>query len=305
MNLLRTKESRFNQLKDYPFKSHYSDIEGIRIHYLDVGPGDAPVILLLHGVPSWSYLYREMIPILANAEFRVIAPDIAGFGKSDKPTGRDWHSLSNHSDIIGKLTKDLNLKNVFLFGQDWGSMIGLRVAMSDMDRYSGIIISNGGLPNGKEKKPLTFKLWMLFSKFSPWLPIDLIINAGSIKKLSKEEKKAYRAPFPKAKYKTGPRILPVKVPIRIKDKEAKLNVLAWEKLSKWEKPFLTIFGDSDPITKGWDKKFQSIIPGAFNQNHQTLNAGHFIQEDAGLALAEIIITFIRDNTINNSINNKL
>ncbi len=184
-------------------------------------------------------------------------------------------------------------------------MIGLRVAMNDPDRYAGIIISNGGLPTGKEKKPLIFKLWVLFSKFSPWLPVDLIINTGSIKKLSKEEKRAYKAPFPKARYKTGPRTLPGKVPIRINKQEAKLNDLTWEKLSKWKKPFLTIFGDSDPITRGWEKIFHSIIPGAAAQNHQILKAGHFIQEDAALALAKIIITFIRDTNTINPVYNKL
>ena len=295
MDVLRTHESRFLNLKDYPFQSHYLELDGIRMHYLDEGPDDSMVILLLHGVPTWSYLYRKMIHPLVLAGLRVIAPDLAGFGKSDKPLDPDWHSLTNHTDVIIQFVTELKLKNITLFGQDWGSMIGLRAAMQDQDRYSGIIISNGGLPTGSEKKPVAFKLWSLFTRFSPFLPIGSIVNAGSKTNLSSRIKKAYRAPFPGSQYKKGIRFLPHKMPIGRDNQEIRANINAWEQLAKWTKPFLTVYGDADPITRGWDKKFQMHIPGAQNQKHQLLKAGHFIQEDAALGLAEIIITFIRNN----------
>ena len=179
--------------------------------------------------------------------------------------------------------------------QDWGSMIGLRVASEQNDSFARIVLSNGGLPTGIEKPPLSFLFWKFFVRFSPFLPIGEIVNYGSTRKLSKNERRAYLAPFPSAEFKTGPRILPRRLPLSQKNPDAELNRRAWKILSNWEKPFLTVFSDSDPITRGLEKKFQKVVPGARNQNHTILHAGHFIQEDAGLDLAEIIISFIQDN----------
>lgn len=304
MNVIRTHENRFLKLQDYPFQSHYFEMDGIRMHYLDEGNNDSLVILLLHGVPTWSYLYREIIPVLSDKGFRVIAPDLAGFGKSDKPLDSDWHNLTNHTRLITELVRRLELSNIVLFGQDWGSMIGLRAAMMDQDKYSGIIISNGGLPIGSEKKPFAFWIWNLFAKYSPWLPIGLIVNTGCKTKLSSSTRKSYKAPFPRPAYKKGVRALPKKVPSNKNSPEVRKNIESWDKLLVWTKPFLTVYGDSDPITRGWDKKFQTTIPGAQNQKHRILKAGHFIQEDEGLALAEIIITFIQDNKSKISISAK-
>ncbi len=292
MEYNRTEEIRFQRIVDYPFASHYVDIDGLRVHYLDEGNKDSLPVLLLHGVPTWSYLYRHMIPFLANAGFRVIVPDLAGFGKSDKPKDAKWHTLLNHVTSIKRLISELDLRDITLFGQDWGSMIGLRAATEDADRFAGIVISNGGLPTGKEKPPFLFILWKLFARFSPCLPIGRLVSYGSIRNLSKMERKAYRAPFPSAGFKNGIRVLPQRVQVAAKDPDAVLNEKAWQVLSQWKKPFLTVYGDKDPITRGWEKRFQNMIPGAIGQNHRILHAGHFIQEDAGIELAEIIITFI-------------
>ncbi len=294
MDYYRVNDTCFQNLYEYPFSSHYIDIEGLRVHYLDEGPMDSKPVLLLHGVPTWSYLYRYLIPVLTAAGYRVIAPDLLGFGKSDKPADPNWHSLSAHVNCIRDLITHLDLRDITLFGQDWGSMIGLRVAVEISDRFEGIIISNGGLPTGVEKSSLLFRLWKCFASISPWFPVDKIVGLGCINKLSKEAKKAYRAPFPSAKFKLGPRKLPGRVPISKTDQEAELNRQAWQVLSRWTKPFLTVYGDSDPITRAWEVKFQEMIPGAKHQNHKILHAGHFIQEDAGLELAKIIITFIRN-----------
>ncbi len=294
MEYYRVEESHFKNLYEYPFLSHYIDIEGLRVHYLDEGPEDSKPVLLLHGVPTWSYLYRHIIPVLSTSGFRVIVPDLIGFGKSDKPAHIKWHSLQAHVSWISKLISLLDLREITLFGQDWGSMIGLRVAVEQPDRFAGIIISNGGLPTGLEKPPLSFRIWKFFVMYSPWFPIDQIVNFGSLTKLSTEEKRAYRAPFPGSKFKAGPRTLPGKVPVTRENPDAELNRQAWISLGNWKKPFLTVFGDADPITRGLDLKFAEMIPGAIGQNHLVLHAGHFIQEDLGPELAEIIVKFIRD-----------
>jgi len=302
MEYYRVLESRFHLICDYPFESNYIDVEGLRIHYIDEGPRTSKPILLLHGVPTWSFLYRDIIPELSAAGYRVLAPDLAGFGKSDKPADPSWHSLSAHVRIIKSIISVLDLQEITLFGQDWGSMIGLRVAVEEADRFAGIIISNGGLPGRQEKIPVAFIIWRMFARFSPWFPIDRIVNLGCLTRLPKNARKAYRAPFPGSKYKIGPRILPRRVPLSVKNPDTELNRKAWELLSKWNKPFLTVFGDADPITRAWGKKLRLEIPGAKGQDHRVLRAGHFIQDDAGPELAEIIINFVgrldeQENTI--------
>ncbi|MEI6049078.1 MAG: haloalkane dehalogenase [Bacteroidota bacterium] len=291
MRILHTPEYRFNDLKDFPYKPHFVNVNGIMMHYLDEGPNNSTPVLLLHGVPTWSYLYRNMIDKTADAGNRVIVPDMIGFGKSDKPEKRCDHSYKSHIEWIKIFINLLGLKNIVLFGQDWGSLIGLRIAVEQPDRFAGIIISNGMLPTGEQKMHFTFKLWKIFARYSPVLPVDLVISAGIKGTLDKEEKRAYRAPFPSSKYMAGIRAMPKHVPVSFNDPEAKANREAWIKLCKWNKPFLTAFSNGDPITHGGDKYLQDRIPGAAGQNHITLNGGHFIQEERAKELSDIIIRF--------------
>jgi haloalkane dehalogenase len=262
------------------------------MHYLDEGPADANPVLLLHGVPTWSYLYRKMINKIAGAGNRVIVPDMIGFGRSDKPTNKSDHTYYSHIEWIRSFIEFLDLKNIILFGQDWGSLIGLRIVADQPGLFAGIIISNGMLPTGEQKMHFKFKLWRFIAQFSPILSAGLVVSAGIKGRLSKEEKRAYEAPFPSSKYKAGIRAMPKQVPVSFNDPEALANRQTWIELAKWNKPFLTVFSDGDPITRGGDNYIQSKIPGSKNQNHVTLNGGHFIQEDRAEELAGIIISFI-------------
>ena len=298
MRLLRTPDKRFENLPDYPFKPNYLNVDEIRIHYIDEGPEDAEVILLMHGEPSWSYLYRYMIPILVDAGFRTLAPDLVGFGRSDKPTEKSDHTYGKHVDWMSKWVKLLNLKNITLFCQDWGSLIGLRVAIENSERFRRIVLSNGGLPTGEEKMSRAFFEWQEFSKTSPKFYIGKIIQGATTTKLPRNILKAYEAPFPDDSFKAGARIMPSLVPTTKDDPEHEANKKAWQKFFKWEKPFLTAFSDSDPITRGGDRFWQEKIPGAQGQNHTTIKgAGHFVQEDKGPELANLVIKFIRKNPI--------
>ncbi|MFX1324545.1 MAG: haloalkane dehalogenase [Promethearchaeota archaeon] len=296
MELLRTPDDRFENLPDFPFDPHYKEIDKIRIHYVDEGPKDAEVILLMHGEPSWSYLYRHMIPILVKAGFRTIAPDLVGFGRSDKPTKKEDHTYAKHVKWMTDLVKDLDLTNITLFCQDWGSLIGLRVVIENQERFQRIVLSNGGLPTGEQGMTEAFLTWRKFSRESPKFDVGRLIQGATIKQLTKEEQYAYDAPFPDDSYKAGVRILPSLVPISTDDPEHKANKKAGAQFRKWEKPFLTAFSDSDPVTRGGDRYWQQNIPGAKGQNHTTVeNAGHFLQEDKGPELANIIIDFIKIN----------
>ncbi|MFW9875941.1 MAG: haloalkane dehalogenase [Candidatus Thorarchaeota archaeon] len=296
MKLLRTPAEEFQNLPDFPYKPHYIEVDGIRIHYVDEGPKDAEVILLMHGEPSWCFLYRHMIPILMKAGFRTVAPDLVGFGRSDKPTEMEDHTYAKHVRWMTALVKSLDLKKINLFCQDWGSLIGLRVAIKNQERFARIILSNGGLPTGKQPMTEAFKRWRKFSRESLVFPVGQIIQSGTTTKLSREVRNAYDVPFPDDMYKAGARILPSLVPISADDPEHKANKKAFEELGKWEKPFLTAFSDSDPVTRGGDRFWQQYIPGAKGQNHTTIkDAGHFVQEDKGPELAKLIIDFIKNN----------
>ena len=296
MKLLRTPDECFKNLPDYPFEPNYLNIDGIRIHYVDEGTKDAEVVLLMHGEPSWSYLYRHMIPILVRAGYRTIAPDLVGFGRSDKPTEKEDHTYCKHVSWISKWVNMLDLKRITLFCQDWGSLIGLRVAIENQERFNRIVLSNGGLPTGEQKMGKAFLDWQHFSKTSPKFDVGNLIQSATVNNLPKDVLKAYDAPFPDDTFKAGARILPSLVPTSKDDPEHEANKKAWEEFFKWNKPFLTAFSDSDPITRGGDKFFQKNIPGARGQNHTTIkDAGHFVQEDKGPELANLIIEFIEKN----------
>ncbi|MBA55871.1 MAG: haloalkane dehalogenase [Pseudomonadales bacterium] len=290
MEYLRTPESRFDRLADYPFDSHYLEVgtNGMRMHYLDEGSADADPVLMLHGEPSWSYLYRHMIPVVAAAGHRVIAPDLIGFGKSDKPTKLEDYSYQSHMDWMLTFVETLDLRNITLVCQDWGSLIGLRLAAEQESRFKAIVVGNGMLPTGDLKVPAAFQLWKNFALYSPWFPIARIINSGTFKTLGPEERKAYDAPFPSAKYKAGARAFPRLVPVTPDNPAAEANRAAWQVLERWNKPFLTTFSNGDPITRGGDKFLQERIPGAKGQPHQTLVGGHFLQEDSPVPFARAI-----------------
>ncbi len=293
MKTVRTPDERFVDLRGYDFAPHYVEIDGMRVHYVDEGPGDAAPVLLLHGEPSWSYLYRKMIPPIAAAGHRVIAPDLVGFGKSDKPVSPSDYSYASHVDWMRQFIETLDLNNTTLFCQDWGSLIGLRVAAENENRFARIALGNGFLPTGDEEFPHAFKIWRAFARWSPWFPIGRIIQSGTINELSKEEMAAYDAPFPSAKYKAGARAFPRLVPTTPDNPASDANRRAWDVFKRWEKPFLTTFSNRDPITRGGAHPFQEKVPGARNLEHVKIrNAGHFLQEDKGDELAEALIKFI-------------
>jgi haloalkane dehalogenase len=288
MDALRTPDERFDRLLDYPFEPHYRDIDGLRMHYLDEGPAHARPVLMMHGEPSWSYLYRHMIPICAAAGHRVIAPDLIGFGKSDKPANINDYSYQQHMDWMQNFLDQTGLEDITLVCQDWGSLLGLRLAAENPDRFRAIVLGNGMLPTGDQPMPKAFKLWKNFAVYSPWFPIARIIATGSFRKLGPDEKRAYDAPFPDKKYKAGARAFPKLVPATPNDPATDANRAAWKVLEKWDKPFLTTFSNGDPVTRGGDRYIQSRVPGAKGQPHVTLTGGHFLQEDSPVQFANAV-----------------
>lgn len=294
---VRTPDSRFEGLPDYDFAPHYVDIDGMRMHYVDEGPRDGGVVLLLHGEPSWSYLYRHMIPPLRDAGLRVIAPDLIGFGKSDKPTRKSDYSYAGHVGWMTAFLEALDLSGINLFCQDWGSLIGLRVAAENEHRFARIALGNGALPTGDQAIPKAFKIWRTFALYSPWFPIGRILQMGTVEELSAAEVAAYDAPFPSARYKAGARAFPKLVPTTPDDPARDANRAAWDIFRQWSKPFLTTFSNRDPIMRGGEKVWQDSVPGAQGQEHVIIrNAGHFLQDDKGPELAEVLIRFIARGT---------
>jgi len=294
MPALRTPDARFDNLPYYDFAPHFVEVEGLRMHFVDEGPRDGPVVLLLHGEPSWSYLYRHMIPPLRDAGMRVIAPDLIGFGKSDKPARKRDYSYARHVGWMTAFVEALDLEDVTLFCQDWGSLIGLRVAAENERRFARIALGNGGLPTGEQAAPSAFRIWRAFARLSPWFPIGRIVQSGTVRTLSEGEVAAYDAPFPSRHFKAGARAFPLLVPVSPDDPAVAANRAAWDVFRRWEKPFLTTFSNRDPITRGLEKPWQQRVPGAAGVEHVKIrNAGHFLQEDKGSELAGILLGFIR------------
>ena len=296
MKSLRTPDEQFADLDGYRFAPNYvdiSDTEGdtLRVHYLDEGPADGPVVLCMHGEPSWSYLYRKMIPLLVDAGLRVIAPDLVGFGKSDKPTEKSDYTYARHVAWMQEAIVDhLDLNDATFFGQDWGGLVGLRLVAENPERFARVIIGNTGLPTGEHPPSEAFMQWQKFSQESPVFPIGQILNGATITELSEAEIAAYDAPFPDETYKEGARIFPSLVPTSVDDPAREANLAAWDVFKAWEKPFICCFSDSDPVTAGGDKPFLALVPGAAGQAHVTVeNAHHFFQEDGAPQLARIVI----------------
>lgn len=293
MKVLRTPDSAFAAIRDFPFAPHYLEItdpdEGtkLRVHYVDEGPRDAPVVLMTHGEPSWCYLYRHMIGPVVAAGFRVVAPDLIGFGKSDKPTKKTDYSYARHVGWMRQWIEALDLTRMTLVCQDWGSLIGLRLVAEMPDRFAGVALSNGGLPEGGSP-PRAFAIWRAFSKWSPVFPIGRIVNVGAKRALSSAEIAAYDAPFPDSSYKAGARIFPSFVPfennVAIPDQKR-----AWQVFEQWHKPFLCCFSDGDPVTRGGEARFIGRVPGTKGQPHCTLHGGHFIQENDPQGFVDCIL----------------
>ena len=295
-DFVRTDESAFANIPDFPYLPRYTDVAGLRIAFIDEGPREAPVVLLMHGEPTWSFLYRKMIPVLLQAGFRVIAPDLVGFGRSDKPTRKGDYSYRNHVQWMSAWLEANDLTSITLFCQDWGSLIGLRMVAEMPDRFARIALSNGGLPTGKEKIPKAFHIWRAFAMYSPWFPIGKIVRFGCAQGLSDEAVAAYDAPYPNSRYKVGARVFPTLVPIDPSDPAREANERAWDMYKAWTKPFITLFATRDPVTKGGERMWQKLVPGAANQNHTKIRgAGHFVQEDKGEEVAQALVAFIRAN----------
>lgn len=311
--VLRTPDAHFESLKDYPFEPNYMEVNGLRVHYLDEGPEDGAPILLIHGEPTWSYLFRKMIPVFTAAGHRVIAPDLIGFGKSDKLMYESDYSYRFHVDVMGELVSRLDLQEVTFFGQDWGGLIGLRVVGADPDRFARVVVSNTGMPAAggiqgwigyplfklmvwwqgevtleELRSEVTFPRWVAYSYHVEDLPVGELMGfmgAGD------EVVRAYEAPFPDGRYKAAVQIMPYLVPSQLRENEK-----VWRDVyEQWDKPFLIAFTDSDPVTRGGEKVFMDRVPNAINVTIK--GAGHFVQEDAGPELAAMINDFIEGKDV--------
>ncbi|NIQ36992.1 MAG: alpha/beta fold hydrolase [Proteobacteria bacterium] len=293
MNVLRTPDECFVDLPDYPFQPHYTEVEGLRIHHIAEGPVDADSVLLMHGEPTWSFLYRHMIPILVAAGHRAIAPDLVGFGRSDKPAMQADCTYQRHVDWMGGWLETNEFCDITLVRQDWGSLIGLRLAAEHPDRFARIVVANGFLPTGDRPVPLAFRLWRAFARWTPWFPVGRIVSFGCSGTLGRDVIAGYNVPFPDRSFKKGARAFPMLVPARPDDPASPANRRAWEVLRQWKKPLLTAFSDGDPVFRGADRVLQKLVPGAAGQAHTTIQgAGHFLQEDRGRELAEVVVDFI-------------
>jgi len=304
MHILRTPDDRFVDLPDFPFQPQYAEVPdgddgSLRVHYLDEGPADAAPILLLHGEPSWSYLYRHMVAPLVASGHRVVVPDQVGFGRSDKPAAAGDYSYARHVMWMSSLVFDhLDLRDTTFFGQDWGGLVGLRLVAAEPDRFARVVIGNTGLPTGDHPPSEAFLRWQKFSQEAPDLPIGDLVNGGCATDLSPDVIAAYDAPFPDDTYKAGARIWPSFVVTSPDDPEAQPNRDAWRVLERFDRPFLCCFSDLDPITRGGDKPFRNLIAGAQGQPHTTIEGGgHFFQEDKGPELAQLLVDFIASNPV--------
>ena len=298
METLRTPDERFADLSGWPFAPRYVEVpagdgQTLRMHHVDEGARDGEVVLLLHGEPSWSYLYRRMIPILVDAGLRAVAIDLVGFGRSDKPAGRDDYSFQAHVDWTWAAIEAIGLEAITLVCQDWGGLIGLRHVAEHAERFARVVAANTSLPTGDEHLGEGFLAWQRYSQETPDFRVGRIVSGGCVNDLATEVVAAYDAPFPDDSYKAGARQFPLLVPTRPDDPAAPANRAAWAQLRRFDRPFLCAFSDSDPVTRGADAALRSEIPGASGQPHTTITgAGHFLQEDKGEELARVVVDFV-------------
>lgn len=316
--IVRTPDSRFENLPDYSFTANFVEVHGYRIHYVDEGPRNGETVILMHGQPSWSYLYRHMIPLLTAEGYRVIAPDLVGFGKSDKPTQQSSHSYQMHVDVMSEFLRVIDLQGATMFAQDWGGLIGLRMVAEEPDRFERIMISNTGLPAAgglagwigypmirfqiwRQGKPQTmlneagefdFLRWMAYAKHVEDFDLAALFQWATTRNLSAEELAGYSAPYPDRSFEAAIRKFPSMVPSQLRQNQKAMD----EFYTTWDKPFLTTFGDSDPVTAGGEQIWQQTVPGAKDQAHVIIEDGHhFIQEDKPEELVELLVAFIQAN----------
>ena len=292
MKILKTPENNFDFLKDYDFLPNYKNVSSdssyeLQMHYLDENSSSDQVILLLHGEPTWSYLYRKFIPPLVKQGKRVIAPDLVGFGKSDKFQDQSAYSYANHLEWLRSLINSLNLEDIVMFAQDWGGLLGLRLVAENPSLFKGMVLSNTGLPTGKGMTD-GFKQWLDYSQNVEDFDVGKIVNQGSMQALSNHEIAGYNAPFPSDKYKAAARAFPRFVPVTEEHAQVSENINAWRQLKKFTKPTLTMFGKNDPVFIGTESALIKKIPGANGMPHQIIDAGHFSQENQ----AEILVNGI-------------
>ena len=296
MDVLRTPDERFADLPGHPWQPAYAQTsDGLRVAALDEGPRDAPVVLLLHGEPTWSYLYRKMVPGLLDAGLRVVAPDLVGFGRSDKPVDDAAYTYAAHVEWMGSaLFGDLDLRDVVLFCQDWGGLVGLRLVAEHTERFRAVCASNTGLPDGSQQLGERWQDFRAFVAATPDLPVGDLVRMGCLRGLSDQDRAAYDAPFPDARYKAGARTFPALVPQTPDDPAAPDQARAWAVLETFDRPFLCAFADQDPVSAGGDRTLLERIPGTSGQPHRTIEgAGHFVQEDAGDRLVDVLVPWLR------------
>jgi haloalkane dehalogenase len=303
MDIVRTPDERFADLPDFNIEPHYAHIPSqdgdfLRIAWVEAGPPEADPVLLLHGEPSWSFLYRTMIPLLAAAGHRVLAPDLIGFGRSDKPVHRSDHSYARHVEWVRSLIIDeLALTAITVVGQDWGGLIGLRLAAEHPTHFARIVAANTGLPTGDHPMPEIWHQFRTAMQNAPSIDVGRFVQSGCKRPMSDEVRAGYDAPFPDETYKAGPRAMPGLVPTEPTDPATEANRAAWDVLSKSPTPFLVAFSDGDPITGAMRPILQSVMAGAQDRRHPTITgAGHFLQEDAGPELAGHVVDFIADTS---------
>jgi len=294
---LRTPDQRFSNLPDFPFEPHYANVDAggatLRMHYLDEGPANARPVLFLHGEPTWSYLYRKMLPHFTAAGYRSIAPDLIGFGRSDKPVRRDDYTYARHVGWLRSCIEALDLRDVIMVGQDWGGLIGLRLLAETPERFSGAVLANTGLPTGDEHWSEAFDAWRASSQRAPEFLAGVVLARTCTPKLTPAVAAAYDAPFPDQSYVAGARQFPLLVPTRPDDPASEANRAAWRALQTFEKPLFCAFSDGDPITRGTERRFIDEVPGARGVAHVTIHgASHFLQEDRPDEFAEAILTFL-------------
>jgi haloalkane dehalogenase len=299
MDVLRTAEDRFTDLPEFPYEPRYVEVDDgdggrLRVAVLVEGPDDGETVLLLHGEPSWSFLYRRMIPVLTAAGLRVVVPDLVGFGRSDKPIELTDYTYARHVGWMRQaLLDELGLTGLTLVAQDWGGLIGLRLVAEQPDLFARVVVANTGLPTGDHPMSEAFLAWQRAAAGMADMQVGRIVSNGTATDLAPEVVAAYDAPFPDGRYKAGARVFPSLVPTRPDDPAAAANRAAWAVLRTWDKPFLTAFSDSDPITRGGDAVFQKLVPGAQGLPHTTLaGGGHFLQEDVGPQLAQVVVDLI-------------
>ena len=296
MEVLRTPDDRFADLPDFPFAPHYAQVPDgdggtLRVHHLDEGPADGPVVVLMHGEPTWAYLYRHVVPPLVAAGARVVVPDLVGMGRSDKPAAFADYSYARHVEWMRALLFDaLDLHDVTIFGQDWGGLVGLRLVAEHPDRFSNVVMGNTGLPTGEQQMP---ELWLRFRDYvanAEELPVGWLVNSGVKTPLTDEVRAAYEAPFPSQEFTMAPRAFPTLVPHTPTDPARADQEAAWAALATFDKPFVCAFSDGDPITAGGDRHLQKVVPGTRGQEHVTITgAGHFLQEDAPDQVAAVLL----------------